>query len=91
MQEHKAKLLTLKNGLLMNLHAKELGDVIMWTIGNFEENGPKFCNAHRKSTKLKNKKKTRLQHITGTLILSIIHNQIKIAFVHAFHICHDFH
>ena len=22
----------------MNLHARELGDVIMWTIGNFEEN-----------------------------------------------------
>ena len=22
----------------MNLHAKELRDVIMWTIGNFEEN-----------------------------------------------------
>ena len=56
----------------MNLHVKELGDVIMWTIGNFEENEPKFCNSHRKSTKLK-KVKTRLQHITGTLILSIIH------------------
>ena len=27
----------------MNLHVKELGDVIMWTIGNFEGNEPKFA------------------------------------------------
>ena len=40
----------------MNLHVKELGYVIMWTIGNFEENEPKFCNSHRKSTKLKKRK-----------------------------------
>ena len=36
----------------MNLHARELGDVIMWTIGNFEENVKRTQIFTEKSTKL---------------------------------------
>ena len=50
----------------MNLHAKELGNVIMWTIGNFEENVKRTQIFTESQQTFHKNKKTRLQHISGT-------------------------
>ena len=43
-----------KNGLLINVHVKEVGNVIMCTIGNLKRMSKesKFWLSHRKFTKL---------------------------------------
>ena len=59
----------IKHELLMNLHVKELGIVIMWTIGHFKESvkGTQILLLSQKTYKKCNKNmKSRLQHITHT-------------------------